>query len=87
MSTPPPITGALGAVAAFLTAMTSGGLSVWTAGALTTGGLLLVAAVLFLPSETPARRLAQLIRAWQSPSPPATGRNEAAPLPLTQNGP
>ncbi|MFF1810739.1 hypothetical protein ACFVXW_16685 [Streptomyces sp. NPDC058251] len=59
--------GALGAVAAFLLAMTRGGLTAWATGTLGMGSLVLVAAILFLPSETPARRLCRLIQAWQSP--------------------
>jgi hypothetical protein len=54
----------VGAAVAFVIAMTRGGLSAWTTGALTAGVLVLVAVVLFIPSETPARRLGQLIQAW-----------------------
>lgn len=38
---------------------------------LTAAALLVVAIVLFIPSETPARRLGQLIEAWRSPPGPA----------------
>ncbi|GAA3544903.1 hypothetical protein GCM10022295_28570 [Streptomyces osmaniensis] len=65
---------ALGAAAAFAIAMARGGLSAWTTGALTAGALALVAVVLFIPSETPARRLGQLIQAWRIP----TGAPEGA---------
>lgn len=59
---------ALGAIAAFVMAAARGGLTDWAAGALTVGGLVLVAAVLFIPSETPARRLRGLIQAWRNPA-------------------
>ncbi len=65
VSTAARIGGVLGAAAAFAMAMVRGGLSAWTAGALTAGALVLVAVVLFTPSETPARRLGQLIQAWR----------------------
>ncbi len=57
---------ALGGMTAFAIAVDSGGLSAWTTGALTAGALLLVAIVLFIPSETPTRRLGQLIHAWRA---------------------
>ncbi|MGW1712274.1 hypothetical protein [Streptomyces sp. NPDC002156] len=63
----------LGTVAAFVTAMVQGGLTAWAAGALAVGGLALVAAVLFVPSETPARRLCRLLQAWQTPTAGAAG--------------
>jgi hypothetical protein len=62
------IGGALGAMAAFVMAVARGGLTAWAAGVLTVGGLVLVAAVVFIPSETPARRLRGLIQAWQNPA-------------------
>ncbi|MFB6931408.1 hypothetical protein [Streptomyces chartreusis] len=62
------IGGLLGAAAAFVIAMARGGLSAWTTAALTAGALALLAVVLFIPSETPARRLSQLIQAWRTPA-------------------
>lgn len=59
---------ALGGIAAFAIAVGSGGLSSWTTGALAAGALLLAAIVLFIPSETPTRRLGQLIHAWRAPA-------------------
>lgn len=80
---------ALGALAAFTMALVHGGLTAWAAGALAVGGLALVAAVLFVPSETPARRLCRLIQAWQS-SPAEAAGPEPGPYPtpssLTQDG-
>lgn len=73
MSTAARIGGLLGALAAFTAATTRGGLATWAAGALTVGGLILAAAILFVPSETPARRLRGLIQAWQSPQARAAG--------------
>ncbi len=60
--------GLLGAAAAFVITMARGGLSAWTTGALTAGALALIAVVLFIPSETPARRLSQLIQTWRTPT-------------------
>ncbi|GAX57905.1 MULTISPECIES: hypothetical protein [Streptomyces] len=80
---------ALGALAAFVMAMAHGGLTAWAAGALAVGGLVLVAAVLFVPSETPARRLCRLIQAWQSSTAGAAGPEPSqypAPPSLTQDG-
>lgn len=68
MSTVARIGGVLGAAAAFAMGMARGGLSAWTTGALTAGVLVLVAVVLFIPSETPSRRLGQLIQAWRIPT-------------------
>lgn len=68
VSTAARIGSVLGATAAFAIATACGGLSAWTAGTLTTGTLVLVAVVLFIPSETPARRLGQLIQAWRAPA-------------------
>ncbi|MFF0737765.1 hypothetical protein ACFYVK_39900 [Streptomyces chartreusis] len=62
------IGGLLGAAAAFVIAMARGGLSAWTTAALTAGALALLAVVLFIPSETPARRLGSLIQAWRLPA-------------------
>ncbi len=82
------IAGALGTAAAIAITMTGGGLSAWTAGTLTAGALALVAVVLFIPSETPARRLGQLIRAWRIPAEapirPEAAQPPAAPLPPSQ---
>ncbi|MFF4316931.1 hypothetical protein [Streptomyces sp. NPDC001507] len=68
MSTAARIGGVLGAAAAVAMGMAGGGLSAWTTGALLAGALVLVAVVLFIPSETPARRLGQLIQAWRIPT-------------------
>ncbi|MFJ8486793.1 hypothetical protein ACIRBZ_00165 [Streptomyces sp. NPDC094038] len=68
MSTAARIGGVLGAAAAVAMGMAGGGLSAWTTGALLAGALVLVAVVLFIPSETPARRLGQLIQAWRLPA-------------------
>lgn len=80
---------ALGGLAAFVMAMADGGLTAWAAGALAVGGLVLMAAVLFVPSETPARRLCRLIRAWQSSPAEAAGPEPGqypTPPSLTQDG-
>ncbi|MEU4615241.1 hypothetical protein [Streptomyces umbrinus] len=80
---------ALGALAAFVLALVHGGLTVWAAVALAAGGLALVAAVLFVPSETPARRLCRLIQAWQSSPAGAAGpepSHRSAPPSLTRDG-
>lgn len=63
-------------MAAFVVALARGGLTAWAAAALTAGVLLLVMAVLFVPSETPARRLCRLIQAWQG-----TSRGDPPPVP------
>lgn len=68
VSTAARIGSVLGAATAFAIAVAHGGLSAWTTGALTAGALALVAVVLFIPSETPARRLGQLIQAWRIPT-------------------
>ncbi|MGW5473554.1 hypothetical protein [Streptomyces chartreusis] len=70
---------ALGAGAAFAIAMARGGLSAWTTGALTAGALALLAVVLFIPSETPARRLGQLIQAWRVPTDAPIGPEPVQP--------
>ncbi|MFE5819964.1 hypothetical protein [Streptomyces sp. NPDC056479] len=74
------IGGLLGAAAAFVIAMARGGLSAWTTGALTACALALLAVVLFIPSETPARRLGNLIQAWRLPGGTPT-RSEPVLLP------
>jgi hypothetical protein len=66
------IAGALGTVGAFAAAMIRGGLTAWAAGTLALGGLLLLAAVLFVRSDVPARRLRGLIQAWHTPEPTPT---------------
>ncbi|MGW1956963.1 hypothetical protein ACWCPI_30135 [Streptomyces sp. NPDC001920] len=66
VSTAARLGGVLGAAAAFAVAMARGGLPAWTTGVLTAGALVLLAVVLFVPSETPARRLGQLIAAWRT---------------------
>ena len=76
------IGGVLGAAAAFAIAMARGGLSAWATGALTAGALAMVAVVLFIPSETPARRLGHLIQAWRNPA-EATMRPASAQPPAT----
>ncbi|MBB5926447.1 hypothetical protein FHS34_001903 [Streptomyces echinatus] len=78
MSTAARIGSALSAAAAWTIAMISGGLSEWTTATFAVGALLLVAVVLFSPSETPARRLSQLIQAWRAPV-EAAGHNPAQP--------
>jgi len=57
--------GLLGAAAAFVLAVARGGPSVWVVAGLTAGALAVLMVVLFIPSETPARRLRQLIQAWK----------------------
>jgi hypothetical protein len=81
--------GVLGPAAAFTIAMAHGGLSAWTTGVLTTGALVLVVVVLFIPNETPARRLGHLIQAWRptgnSPRPEPV-QPLTAPSPPSQDG-
>lgn len=90
VSTAARIGSVLGAAAAFAIATARGGLSAWTAGTLTAGTLVLVAVVLFIPSETPARRLGQLIKAWRAPAEapvrPEPVQPPAAPPPLSPDG-
>jgi hypothetical protein len=62
------IGGLLGAAAAFVMAMARGGLSVWAIAGFTACTFGLVVIVLFIPTETPARRLGQLIQAWRNPA-------------------
>jgi hypothetical protein len=62
------IGGLLGVTAACGTAIVGGGPPGWVAAGLTAGALVLLVIVLFIPSETPARRLSQLIQAWRSPA-------------------
>jgi hypothetical protein len=67
--------------------------SVWVAAGLAASALALLMIVLFIPSETPARRLRQLIQAWKGPvqagasqepcrlsAPPAQARNDTQRL-------
>ncbi|MEV0908888.1 hypothetical protein [Streptomyces hokutonensis] len=80
---------ALGTLAAFAMAMVRGGLTAWAGGALAAGGLLLVAAVLFVPSETPARRLGRLLQAWHGSTAGAAGpgpSHRSAPPTVTRDG-
>ncbi|MFF3889307.1 hypothetical protein [Streptomyces sp. NPDC001914] len=58
------------AAAACAMAFAGGGLPAWMAVALCAGLLALAGAVLFWPTETPARRLTHLIQAWRGSSPP-----------------
>ena len=60
------IGGVLGAVAAFVMAVAGGGPSSWAIAGLTASALALIVVVLFIPSETPARRLGHLIQAWRN---------------------
>ncbi|MEU6256930.1 hypothetical protein [Streptomyces sp. NPDC047043] len=84
------IGGVLGAAAAFMMAMARGGPSVWAIAGLTACAFALVAVVLFIPSETPARRLGQLIQAWRNPTGaaagPEPGRTSTAPSSPARNG-
>ncbi|MCF3121993.1 hypothetical protein IPZ68_20100 [Streptomyces arenae] len=56
----------LGAAAASVPAVVGGGTPGWVIAGLTASALVLVVVVLFIPSETPARRLGQLIQAWRN---------------------
>lgn len=82
VSTPARIGSVLGAAAAFVIATARGGLSAWVTGTLTAGALALVAIVLFVPSETPARRLGQLIQAWRMPAEVPIRPGPARPVPV-----
>jgi hypothetical protein len=80
---------ALGVLSAFTMALVHGGLTAWAAGVLAVGGLALVAVVLFVPSETPARRLCRLIQAWQNSTAGAARpepSDRSAPPSLTRDG-
>ncbi|MGF0174522.1 hypothetical protein ACQF36_29690 [Streptomyces sp. Marseille-Q5077] len=79
VSTAARIGGVLAAASAFVIAMARGGLPAWTTGALTVGALALVAVVLFIPSEAPARRLGQLIQAWRIPAEAPIGPEPVQP--------
>ncbi|MFF7749083.1 hypothetical protein ACFZCP_07465 [Streptomyces sp. NPDC007971] len=58
----------LGAAAtASVMAVVGGGPPAWVTAGLCAASLVLAAAVLFGPSETPARRLGRLIQVWRSP--------------------
>jgi len=78
MSTAARIGGALSAAIAWTSAMMREDFLDWTTQALAVGSLLLAAAVLFIPSETPARRLGQLIKAWRLPA-EANGHDPTQP--------
>ncbi|MFD7811975.1 hypothetical protein ACFV6E_03340 [Streptomyces sp. NPDC059785] len=58
------------AAAACVLALAGGGPSAWATAGVWGGVLALAAAVLFWPTETPSRRLGQLIRAWREPDSP-----------------
>jgi hypothetical protein len=60
--------------AACVMAFAGGGLSAWMTVAVSAGVLTLAGAVLFWPSETPARRLADLIQAWRGTAQAETSR-------------
>jgi hypothetical protein len=55
----------LGIGGALVVITTPSVLAAWLTGGLALAALILVAAILFACSDTPARRLAQLIRAWR----------------------
>ncbi|MDQ4021546.1 MAG: hypothetical protein M3257_07960 [Actinomycetota bacterium] len=57
----------LGVGGMFQAAVTHWQLAAWTAGVMVLGGLVLLAAVLFAPSDDPVSRLRGLIRAWRDP--------------------
>lgn len=80
------IGGLLGAAAAFGTALVDAGPPAWMATGLTASMLVLLVLVLFLPSETPARRLVQLIQAWRNPASPRPGPSTSASSPPARNG-
>jgi hypothetical protein len=71
--------GLLGAVAAFMMAMARGGSSAWAIAGFTASAFALIAVVLFIPSETPARRLGQLIQAWRNPTGAVVGSAPCSP--------
>ncbi|MCZ4126175.1 hypothetical protein [Streptomyces sp. H39-S7] len=70
--------GALGTSGAVVLAAVHQGLTVWAAALLAGEVLILLTAVLFARSDTPARRLSALIHAWHAPAP--------APAPVQQSG-
>ncbi|MFI6567068.1 hypothetical protein [Streptomyces sp. NPDC050534] len=80
------IGGLLGAAAACATAIVGTGSPGWVVAGLTASALVVLALVLFLPSETPARRLGQLIQAWRNPAGPRPGPPSNAPSPAARNG-
>jgi hypothetical protein len=80
--------GLLAAAAAFVLAAARGEPSVWAATGLTASALALLVVVLFIPSETPARRLRQLIQAWKGPTQADAGQEPcrlSAPPPQARN--
>ncbi|MEV6020709.1 MULTISPECIES: hypothetical protein [unclassified Streptomyces] len=83
------IGGLLGAVVTCGTAVVGAGVPGWTVAGLTGGALVLLVLVLFLPSETPARRLGHLIQAWRNPlgatAGPSPGPPAGAPSPAIRN--
>ncbi|MFF3411234.1 hypothetical protein ACFYW8_34580 [Streptomyces sp. NPDC002742] len=84
------IGGLLGAAATFGTAIVGVGVPSWMVAGLAAGALVLLVLVLFLPNETPARRLGQLIQAWRNPVGATAGSSPApsagAPSPAARNG-
>lgn len=83
-STAARIGGALSAAVAWTTAITWEALWDWMTAMLAAGALLLVAVVLFTPSETPARRLGRLIQTWRLP---AEGAGHDPTQPPAPSGP
>lgn len=84
------IGGLLGAAVTFGTAIVGVGVPSWVVAGPTAGALVLLVLVLFLPSETPARRLGQLIQAWRNPVGATAGSSlgppAGAPSPAARNG-
>jgi hypothetical protein len=82
------IGGLLGAAAAFTAAIVNAGPPGWVVAGLTAGAFIVL--VHILPSETPARRLGQLIQAWRNPVGATAGPNpgppSSAPSPAARNG-
>lgn len=72
--------GLVATAAAFVMAAARGGPSAWVIAGLSAGALTLLATILFIPSETPARRLRQLIQALRNP----TGRTTRSGLAHTR---
>lgn len=70
----------------FQAAVTHWQLAAWTAGVMVLGGLVLLAAVLFAPSDDPVSRLRGLIRAWRDPvSTPAPAAADATDRALPES--
>ncbi|MFM9589186.1 hypothetical protein ACKI1J_12315 [Streptomyces scabiei] len=62
--------GLLGAAVAFGMAIVGAAPQAWIVAGLTASAFVLLVLVLFLPNETPARRLGRLIQAWRHPAEP-----------------